>query len=320
VVRSTVLPGTTAGVILAELESATGMQVGKDLRLVVHPEFLREGTAVSDFDNPAKIVIGEHTSGHGDRLMQLYERKNQYMAPKFRLTLSEAEMVKYCDNVFHALKITFANEMGSIARAAGVDARRVAEVFCSDTKLNISPHYLRPGFAFGGSCLPKELRAISRYSTMHALPTPMIRGILDSNAAQINALTERVKAHQPRKVGMVGIAFKPQTDDMRESPFVTVAKALIGEGISVMIYDPAVNVGKLIGSNKRAVEIAMGHLKEMLVDTLDQLDGCDTILINHPTVDSKKIQAWTTAGSHVIDLCGIKGVDRKTPGYEGIAW
>ena len=317
VLRSTVLPGTMANLVIPTLEKTSGLKSGLDFNAVFHPEFLRESTAVDDFDGPPKIVVGEAVPGAGDRLMKLYE---PFDAPKYRVSLGEAEMVKYCDNLFHALKVTFANEVGAIAHSAGIDARRVAEVFCSDTKLNISPHYLRPGFAYGGSCLPKDLRAILRYATIQSIPTPMLQGILESNKAQVEAFVARVCACKHRTVGLVGLAFKSNTDDMRESPYVEVAKRLIGEGVKLRIFDPAVHVDNLIGANKVMVEAALGHLRELLVDSLDDLDGSDVILVNHATVDAARIQKWLDAGVHVIDLASIEGVDREEGTYEGIAW
>jgi GDP-mannose 6-dehydrogenase len=317
VLRSTVLPGSMENLVIPTLEKASGLKAGRDFHAVFHPEFLRESTAVEDFDNPPKIVVGEGTPGAGDRLMSLYE---SFHAPKYRVSLGEAEMVKYCDNLFHALKVTFANEVGAIAYSAGIDARRVAEVFCSDTKLNISSRYLRPGFAYGGSCLPKDLRAILRYATLYAIPTPMLRGILESNKAQVEALVARVCAYKPKTVGMVGLAFKSNTDDMRESPYVDVAKRLIGEGVQVRIYDPNVNVERLIGSNKQMVEAALGHLRELLTDSLDNLESSDLILINHATVDAKRVHDWLKRGIRVIDLANLKGLDRDMDAYEGIAW
>jgi len=317
VLRSTVLPGTMEKLAIPALEKASGLKIGRDFHAVFHPEFLREGTAVEDFDHPPKIVVGEAAPGAGDRLMSLYE---SFTAPKHRVSLGEAEMVKYCDNLFHALKITFANEVGAIARSAGIDARRVAEVFCSDTKLNISPRYLRPGFAFGGSCLPKDLRAILRYATLQSIQTPMLRGMLESNKAQIEALVARVCACKPKSVGMVGLAFKPNTDDMRESPYVAVAKALIGEGVQLRIYDPNVHVNNLIGANKAMVEAALGHLNALLTDSLDDLAESDVILINHATVDAAQVRQWLDGGACVLDLTGIDGVDYRTERYEGIAW
>ncbi|MCL4692801.1 MAG: nucleotide sugar dehydrogenase [Candidatus Hydrogenedentes bacterium] len=317
VLRSTVLPGTMQTVVTPALEEASGLRAGKDFHAVFHPEFLREATAVEDFDNPPKIVVGERDRGAGDVLLRLYEGCE---APQFRLTLGEAEMVKYCDNLFHALKITFANEAGLIARSAGIDARRVAEVFCADRKLNISPRYLRPGFAYGGSCLPKDLRAILRHATIQAVPVPMLHGILESNKAQIESLVNRVCAYEPKTVGMVGLAFKANTDDMRESPYVEVAKRLIGEGVRLLIYDPAVQVDNLIGANKAMVEKALKHLRKLLVKSLSALDKSDLILINHASVDADQVSRWTGMGIHVVDLADIPGVAADLTEYEGIAW
>jgi GDP-mannose 6-dehydrogenase len=229
-------------------------------------------------------------------------------------------MVKYSDNLFHAVKVTFANEIGAISRACGLDGRRVAEVFCSDTKLNISPRYLRPGFAFGGSCLPKDLRAVLRHSELLSVPSQMLRAVLASNDAQIEAFLRRVLAHKPKSVGMVGLAFKPNTDDMRESPYVTVAKRLIGEGVSLRIFDPNVHTERLIGSNKKAVQEALKHLEGLLVSTVDDLSECDLILVNHGIVDAGQIRSWTSSKRTVIDLAGVAGIGGADTGYEGIAW
>ncbi|HDZ21303.1 hypothetical protein LCGC14_0181380 [marine sediment metagenome] len=317
VLRSTSLPGTTAGTAIPILEAATGGKVGKDFDVVFHPEFLREGTAVADFDDPPKIVIGEARPGAGELLLKVYEN---YPGPRFQLELGEAEMVKYCDNLFHGLKLTFANEVGSVAKSVGIDSRRVAEVFCADRKLNISEKYLRPGFAYGGSCLPKDLKAILRFASLHAINVPMLQGILESNIVQIDNFVRRVLAHQPTTVGMVGVAFKPNTDDMRESPFIKVAKAMVGEGIGLKIYDPCVQTDKLIGANKEQVQRALRHLEEFLVGNLSDLGDCDMILINHATVDAAQVQAWLAKGIKVMDLANIAGVDRHMDGYEGIYW
>jgi len=317
VIRSTSLPGTTRKLVIPAIEVASGLKVGRDLHVVFHPEFLREGSAVRDFDQPPKIVIGEVEPGSGGVLLSVYER---YSAPRFCMRLEEAELVKYYDNVFHALKITFANEMGSLARAAGVDARRVAEAFCADTKLNISSYYLRPGFAFGGSCLPKDLRAILRYGSLQSVGTPMLEGMLQSNSRQVDSLVARVLATSPASVGMVGIAFKPNTDDMRESPYVTVAKRLIGEGIRLSIYDPGVRPDRLIGSNKEAVQRSLGHLEKLLVPSLEELDGCDVILINHRIVEADQVDRWLSMDRQVVDLVGVGNVEAGRAGYEGICW
>jgi GDP-mannose 6-dehydrogenase len=317
VLRSTCLPGTTADIVVPMLEKESGLTVGKDIYLVYHPEFLREGSAVEDFDNPPKIVIGETHPGAGDSLLKLYDK---YDAPLFRMGFNEAEMVKYSDNLLHALKITFANEVAALARSAGVDARLIADVYCADTKSNISPRYLRPGFAFGGSCLPKDLRAIMRYASLKSLRLPMLESIIRSNEVQINELVRRVLENQPDTVGMVGLAFKPDTDDMRESPFVKVAKALLGEGIKVRIYDPVVQPGRLIGSNKQQVQKALRHLEKLLVNSLEELTETDLIIINQPIIDADCVRQWLAAGICVMDLADIKGIDRSVDGYEGIYW
>jgi len=317
VLRSTCLPGTTADLVIPLLERESGLKVGKDIHLVYHPEFLREGSAVEDFDNPPKIVIGEAHPDSGDLLLRIYKK---YDAPVFRLGLNEAEMVKYSDNLLHALKITFANEVAAIAKSAGVDARRIADVYCTDTKANISPRYLRPGFAFGGSCLPKDLRAIMRYVSFKSLQLPMLESVLQSNEAQINELVRRILEYRSNTVGMVGLAFKPDTDDMRESPFVKVAKALLGEGIQLRIYDPVIQPERLIGSNKQQVQKALRHLEKLLVSSPEDLTEADLIIINQPIIDADCVRCWLNAGIRVLDLADIRGIDRNSDGYEGIYW
>jgi len=317
VLRSTCLPGTTAERVIPLLEQESGLTVGDDLRVVFHPEFLREGCAIDDFFAPPKIVVGESGPGAADSLLEVYK---DYGAPVFRLGLGEAEMVKYCDNLFHALKITFANEVGAVAKSAGLDARQVADVFCADTKLNISPRYLRPGAAFGGSCLPKDLRAILRLASLKSVRVAMLERVLESNEAQMAHLVRRIMVHRPGSVGMVGLAFKPNTDDMRESPYVKIAKALIGEGIELHIYDPTVRPQRLIGSNKEHVKAALRHLEELLVGSLEGISGMDLIVLNHPNVDADQVRRWLADGTVVLDCVGIDGIDRHEPGYEGLYW
>lgn len=317
VLRSTCLPGTTADIIIPLLEIESGLKAGKDIHIVFHPEFLREGSAVDDFDNPPKIVIGENHAGAGDLLLDIYEK---YDAPLFRMGLNEAEMVKYSDNLLHALKIIFANEVASISKSANVDARKIADVYCADTKFNISPRYLRPGFALGGSCLPKDLRAIMRYASLKSLQLPMLESLLHSNENQINELVRRILEYRPGTVGMVGLAFKPNTDDMRESPFMKVAKALLDKGIQLRIYDSVVQPDRLIGSNKQQVQKELRHLEKLLVNSLEELKKTDLIIINHRIVDADCIRQWLNAGIRVLDLADIRGIDRNSDGYEGIYW
>ncbi|MFO0973677.1 MAG: nucleotide sugar dehydrogenase [Phycisphaerae bacterium] len=317
VLRSTVLPGTTRARLASIIDGGARRAGAAPADVVFHPEFLREGSAVADFDAPPKIVVGETRPGAADRLLSIYAR---YAAPVFRLSLEEAELVKYCDNLFHAVKVTFANEVGALARSVGVDARRVAEVFCADTKLNISPRYLRPGFAFGGSCLPKDLRAILREATLRAIDMPMLRAIAASNAGQIESFIARVLAHRPKLAGLVGLAFKPGTDDMRESPYVAVAKRLLGEGVALRIFDPGVNPARLIGANQALVSAALGHLERLLVTGLAELAACDAIIVNHSTVDAAQVRGWLAAGRRVFDLVGVETPAIRHPLYEGIAW
>jgi GDP-mannose 6-dehydrogenase len=317
VLRSTCLPGTVKERVIPRLENESGLTAGRDIDLVFHPEFLREGTAVEDFRKPPKIVVGADRHTAADRLLELYRGCD---APVFRLTVAEAEMVKYWDNLFHALKITFANEMGAVAKAAAVDARKVAEVFCADTRLNISPKYLRPGPAFGGSCLPKDLRALLRLAALRSVRLPMLESVLESNEVQIGNVVARILAHRPGTVGMVGLAFKPGTDDMRESPYVKIAKALIGEGVRLRIYDPVVQPDRLIGGNKEQVQKALRHLEELLVGSLEALAPAELILVNHGTIDCQRIDGWLNAGIRVLDTAGIPGVDPHRPGYEGLYW
>ncbi|MHC4518464.1 MAG: nucleotide sugar dehydrogenase, partial [Planctomycetota bacterium] len=317
VLRSTCLPGTTAERVVPLLEQASGLKVGRDIHVVFHPEFVREGTAVSDFFEPPKIVVGQGHPGAADALLRLYE---DYDTPVFRLGWGEAEMVKYCDNLFHALKITFANEVGALAKSAGVDARKVAEVFCADTKLNISPRYLRPGAAFGGSCLPKDLRAILRYASVRSVPVPMLANILESNEVQVDRLVRRILGHGSEAVGMVGLAFKSGTDDMRASPYVKVSKRLIGEGIKLRIYDPTVQPQRLMGSNREQVQAALRHFEGLLVGSAEDLADAGLIVVNHRTVDAECVGRWLNAGVAVLDTVGIEGIDSQAPGYEGLYW
>ena len=317
VLRSTVLPGTTAGCLMPILEQSSGLRVGTDVQLVFHPEFLREGTALHDFDHPPKIVVGEDHPAAGDPLWALYQDQ---AAPRFRVRTAEAEMVKYCDNLFHATKITFANEIGALCKQMSIDARNVADIFCSDTKLNISTQYLRPGFAYGGSCLPKDLRAMLRHAAQLSVELPMLEGIPRSNEAQIGSFVQRLLRQGAQRVGMVGLAFKSNTDDMRESPHVAVAKRLIGEGIQLSIYDPGIVPQRLVGSNKQAVQAALRHLESLLVTTVDALDPCDTIVINHRIVNGQQVNRWLGRGIFVFDLANVAGVDASSGKYEGIAW
>ncbi|MFN3409268.1 MAG: nucleotide sugar dehydrogenase [Limisphaerales bacterium] len=302
VVRSTILPGTMRALVVPALERACGGVAGREFEALFHPEFLREGTSVKDFDDPPKIIVGERVAGAGTGLLELYRGMN---APVFSVSYEVAEMVKYCDNIFHALKITFANEIGHFCHAHGVNSREVMEIFCSDTKLNLSPRYLRPGFAFGGSCLPKDLRAFLYAAKLRDVNTPMLASVLPSNKSQIETTAERILATHARRVAFWGLAFKPGTDDLRESPLVTLAELLTGKGLELRIHDEFVNFTRLVGGNRAYVEQHLPHLAKLLVAAPVELDACELVVLGHPA-PRERIQAWLDNNLMVFDLTGMK--------------
>jgi len=316
VFRSTVLPGTTRDVLLPILEERSGQPSGEGYEIAFHPEFMREGKAVHDFYNPPKIVVGERHEGTADSLWKLYN--NHRDAPQFSTSLEAAEAVKYVDNAFHALKITFANEVGQILKAYDIDSREVMRIFRQDTKLNISPKYLRPGFAFGGSCLPKDLRALTHAAQEKDVDLLVLNNILSSNERHIERALRRIVDQDPDRIGLVGLSFKPGTDDLRESPLVELAERLLGKGMDIRIFDQKVRTSKLIGTNKSHVERHLPHLSELLVETVDDLTPSDLIVIGHP-VEEKQIADWLRQGVCVLDLVGAS--DRTTDTlYKGFAW
>ena len=302
VIRSTLLPGTIRSVVIPALEKAAGGQLGEKCEVIFHPEFLREGTSVKDFDAPPKIVVGERVPGAGKLLLELY---HGYVAPVFSTSYEVAEMVKYSDNIFHGVKITFANEIGQFCRAHGIDSHEVMDIFCCDTKLNLSPRYLRPGFAFGGSCLPKDLRAFLHSARRHDLQIQMLEGVLASNKGQIERAAQAILQTGTRRVGFWGLAFKPGTDDLRESPLVALAETLCGKGIELRIHDEFVEMTRLIGGNRAFIEQSLPHLARLLVMRSDELDVCELIVIGHP-VPPSQVQGWLDQGKIVFDLHGIK--------------
>lgn len=316
VLRSTVLPGTTREVFLERIRLAAGREPGDGYDVVFHPEFLREGTAVDDFYNPPKIVVGERAEGASERLLSLYETME---APRFVTPLEIAETVKYADNAYHAVKVTFANEVGQLCETIGVDSRRVMEIFCSDRQLNISPAYLRPGFAFGGSCLPKDLRAFLHKARREDLQLALLESVLQSNRAQVQRVVDRVRRRRPRRVGMVGLAFKPGTDDLRESPLVTLAEQLLGKGCEITIWDPAVNTAQLSGRNRAYMEEHLPHLSRLMVSSLDELCACDVIVLGHALPEGGQVERWLEGGKAVMDLVG-RNAPAEHPNYEGLYW
>ena len=302
VIRSTMLPGSMRGLVIPALREAVGPDLEKLCKVVFHPEFLREGSSVKDFYDPPKIVVGEENPGDGDELMRLYDG---FTAPVFRSPYEVAEMVKYCDNMFHALKITFANEIGLFCAGLGIDSRQVMDIFCSDTKLNISRSYLRPGFAFGGSCLPKDMRAFLHSARQRDVETPMLAGILPSNKAQIERAAQMILRTGKRNVGLWGLAFKPGTDDLRESPLVALAEILCGKGVDLRIHDEFVQVTRLVGGNKAFIEQSLPHLARLLIHTPQDLESSDLIIIGHPATP-EQVAKWLDEGKSIVDLCGLR--------------
>ena len=318
VVRSTMFPGSVEGCVIPALEAGSGKTAGKDFGVVFNPEFLREASAVHDFFHPPKTVIGELRTREGEVAASLYAHLD---APLIRTSLRSAEMVKYVDNVFHALKITFANEIGSLCKACGVDSHEVMDIFCQDRKLNISPAYLRPGFAFGGSCLPKDLRALTAAARQRGVSLPLLANVAVSNDELIRRAHALVRKRTPKRVAFLGLAFKPGTDDLRESPIVRLVQQLLADGIEVTVYDPGVNAS---GSSGTGQFMLARH--EELVPLLqpglaDALAGADVVVVGHASQEFTDALSGLTGPVHVLDLAHIPDPrldDAAT--YEGICW
>jgi GDP-mannose 6-dehydrogenase len=318
ILRSTMLPGTTEEVAIPSIEACSGRKIGQPLGVCYNPEFLREGSSVRDFFNPPKIVIGENDKASGDVAIQLYQGVK---APLIRTSVRVAEMVKYTDNAFHALKITFANEIGNVCKGLGVDSHQVMAIFCEDTKLNLSPAYLKPGFAFGGSCLPKDLRALTHRAKTLDLKTPVLNAILRSNAHQILLGLQKITQLQKKRIGFLGMSFKTNTDDLRESPLVELIETLIGKGFSVRIYDRNLSLNKLVGANKRYVEEHVPHLSCLLVDTVGQLiDHAEVVVLGHLSDEVDTILKKLRTDQTVIDLVAAAKEINGQASYEGMCW
>ncbi|MCH1867673.1 nucleotide sugar dehydrogenase [Nocardioides sp. CFH 31398] len=276
VFRSTMLPGTCEGLLVPLLEKFSGKQVGVDFGVCVNPEFLREGSSVSDFYDPPKTVVGQSDDRAGDAVLALYDG---LPGPRFRVGIGTAEMTKYVDNSFHALKVGFANEIGAVCSSLGVDSHEVSEIFLSDTKLNVSPAYLRPGFAFGGSCLPKDVRALTHVARTRDVEVPILDHVLPSNLAHLERAVRAVVDLEHRDVGMFGLTFKAGTDDLRESPLVELAERLVGKGFDLRIFDAVLQLARLVGSNRAFVEQRLPHLAELMTEEADEVAGHGRTLV-----------------------------------------
>lgn len=318
VIRSTILPGTMLDIVIPTLEEFSGKKAGTDFGVCNNPEFLREGSAVKDFRSPPKTVIGELDKASGDLLACLYQKLD---APLIRTSLETAEMVKYVDNCWHALKIGFANEIGNLSKSLGVDAHDVMNIFCQDKKLNISPAYLMPGFAFGGSCLPKDLRALSYKAKTHDLQLPILTSILPSNEMQVSRGLQLIMDQGHKRVGVLGFSFKAGTDDLRESPVIEVIERLLGKGYDLRIYDKNVNIASLVGANRDFILNRIPHISRLMVNDVDAvLDYAQIIVIGNKDPDFRTVPERLRDGQSIVDFVRITDRRSKNGKYHGICW
>ncbi len=312
--RSTMLPGSTRAVVN---EFLSDPQIAQMTQIYFCPEFLREGTAVKDFREPSLAVIGtrDGKAPEGGEVLELLGGKPAV------LTWEGAEMVKYSCNYFHALKIGFANEIGRLCKHLGEDGTRVMNVVCSDAKLNISPYYLRPGNPFGGSCLPKDVSALNSYARMEGLSLPLLENTLDTNQAHLSALIQLITGKEKRRIGLLGLAFKPDTDDLRNSPMVAVAETLLGRGYELHIYDPQLNLARLIGANANEIQRRMPHLASLLRSSpREVIEKSDVIVAAQKCARPDELMAAAKADQCVIDVNGWGELKMLPWKYEGVCW
>ena len=319
VIRSTILPGTMCQIVIPALEHSSGKTAGIDFGVCHNPEFLREGSAVKDFHCPPKTVIGELDQISGDLLAQLYAGTP---GPFIRTDLRTAEMVKYSDNSWHALKIGFANEIGNLCKSFDIDAHEVMKIFCQDQKLNISPAYLLPGFAFGGSCLPKDLRALAYRAKMHDLELPILNSILESNEMQIARGIQLIIDKGNKRIGLLGFSFKAGTDDLRESPVIEVTERLLGKGYDLRLYDRNVNIASLVGANRDFILNRIPHISKLMVADIDDvLDHAQTVVIGNKDPEFGDVPARLRDDQVLVDFVRVVGSRRSEAGkYDGICW
>ena len=318
VIRSTILPGTMRRMVIPVLEESSGKKAGTDFGVCNNPEFLREGSAVADFSFPAKTVIGEVDRASGDTLAVLYAKLD---APLIRTDIETGEMVKYIDNSWHALKIGFANEIGNLCKSFSVDAHKAMEIFCQDQKLNISPAYLMPGFAFGGSCLPKDLRALAYSAKLHDLELPILNAILPSNELQVARGLQLIVGKGRKRVGILGFSFKAGTDDLRESPMIEIIERLTGKGYDVRIYDKNVQVAKLVGANRDFILNRIPHISRLMVDNIEAvLNHAETIVIGNKAKEFESVPQQLQKGQCLVDFVRISNYRSNDGEYNGICW
>jgi len=305
-IRSTLLPGVLESKLIPLLERASGRRVGVDLGVCVNPEFLREGSAIRDFENPPFTIVGESDARAGDMLLKVYAHLD---TPVRRVRPDEASLVKYASNAFHAIKVAFANEIGALSQQLGVDARRVMSIFCEDRDLNISPRYLQPGFGFGGSCLPKDLRALNYVAKELDVTTPLLGSVLPSNDAHIRRVVDIVLDSGKRRVALLGLSFKSGSDDLRESPFVSLAEALIGKGLALRVCDPDVALGQLVGRNRAYIDERLPHVAQLMDEDWQALAGwAEVVIVAKRIGEPSRLAQVVRPDQLVVDLVGVEGI------------
>lgn len=317
-IRSTILPGTVDTLVIPNLEAASGKKPGRDFAVCYNPEFMREGTAVADFYAPPFTVIGAHNPEHGQAVASLYAFLDR---PMIHTEVRVAEMLKYICNAYHALKITFANEVGTFAKAVGVDSHAVMQIFCTDEKLNISRAYLDPGFAFGGSCLPKDLRAITHKAKELDLKLPVLESIMASNELHVRRGLDLILATGKKKIGILGLSFKADTDDLRESPMIELVKSLLGEGCDVKIYDPKVELSAIVGANRQFVEGTIPHIGRLLHSSLEGVvRESEVIVVGRDAKEFKQLRELLRPDHTVIQLGRSHTLEGSPAKQVGICW
>ncbi len=325
VIRSTIAPGVTRNTVIPRIEKASGKTAGKGFGICFHPEFLRESTAIADFFAPPKTVIGSSDDRAADTLARLYEG---IPGPMIKTSIEAAEMVKYVDNTWHALKVSFANEVGRVCKANGIDSHDVMDIFCQDTKLNLSPYYMKPGFAFGGSCLPKDVRAINALADRSGVDTPLLRSITHSNTAQIEHALNLIEASGATEVGFLGVTFKKDTDDLRESPTLILMAQLMDAGYTVKAYDESLAVSRNVASQAEYLAKAAPHLASVLdkLDTVlvdsaqEMIGGPEILVVSHATDTFRDLVDRRDEHQKVVDLVRLERRTDRRPSYQGICW